>query len=183
MGEALALVRRRDATRTKSSIVNAARQVFAQRGFDQAGIREIALVAGVDSSLIRRYFGSKAGLFEAALTENLQQILHAAPLLTDKAGAGIKIARHIATDDSNIGFQLQTLSPSDLRARAIGTRLIEQQIMPPLAAWIGTEDGEQRARDIYIICAGLCVFRQHFIIDEVTISWYGKMLQDLIDGS
>ncbi|RBY91975.1 TetR/AcrR family transcriptional regulator [Blastococcus sp. TF02-8] len=45
----------------------AAREAFAERGFDGATIRQIATVAGVDPALVHHYFGSKDQLFLAAI--------------------------------------------------------------------------------------------------------------------
>lgn len=44
-------------------ILAAARQAFAERGFDQASIRHIATAAGVDPALVHHYFGTKDQLF------------------------------------------------------------------------------------------------------------------------
>jgi AcrR family transcriptional regulator len=48
---------------TRASILDAARQVFAERGFDKASIRAIAAEAKVDPALIHHYFGTKEKLF------------------------------------------------------------------------------------------------------------------------
>jgi AcrR family transcriptional regulator len=48
-------------------VLDAARQVFAERGFDAATIRRIATTAGVDPALVHHYFGSKDQLFLAAV--------------------------------------------------------------------------------------------------------------------
>ncbi|HTK64951.1 MAG TPA: TetR/AcrR family transcriptional regulator [Pseudonocardia sp.] len=61
------------ATRTK--IVVAARDAFRATGFDRASTRAIAAAAGVNVSLISRYFGSKAGLYEAAVLVPLEHFL------------------------------------------------------------------------------------------------------------
>ena len=61
------------ATRTK--IVLAAREAFRATGFDRASTRAIAAAAGVNVSLISRYFGSKAGLYEAAVLVPLEHFL------------------------------------------------------------------------------------------------------------
>lgn len=53
---------------TEARILDAARKVFAQRGYDAAGLREIADTAQANLSLISRYFGGKKGLL-AALTD------------------------------------------------------------------------------------------------------------------
>jgi AcrR family transcriptional regulator len=44
-----------------------AREEFAQRGFDNATVRQIASRAGVDPAMIAHHFGSKQQLFLAAL--------------------------------------------------------------------------------------------------------------------
>src|SRR5262245_44861791 len=59
--------KQRDAPRTKAKILEAAKQAFSEQSYTQTGIRDIAAMAGVSSTLLLRYFGSKAGLFEAAL--------------------------------------------------------------------------------------------------------------------
>ena len=56
---------------TRRAILDAARAAFAARGFEQATIRAVAAEAGVDPSMVMRYFGSKAGLFTAAVTMDL----------------------------------------------------------------------------------------------------------------
>jgi AcrR family transcriptional regulator len=52
---------------TKQSILEAARGVFAERGFDQASIRAIAAAAKVDPALVHHYFGTKDKLFLASM--------------------------------------------------------------------------------------------------------------------
>lgn len=52
---------------TRQSILDAARETFAERGFDKASIRAIATTAGVDPALIHHYFGTKEKLFLACL--------------------------------------------------------------------------------------------------------------------
>lgn len=63
--------KKRNAPATKEAILTAARTVFTDNGFDGAGLREIATMAGVNVALINRYFGSKDGLFKAAIIEHL----------------------------------------------------------------------------------------------------------------
>lgn len=52
---------------TRHRLLEAAILVFAEKGFDGAGIREIALKAKANSALVQYYFGSKEGLYTAAL--------------------------------------------------------------------------------------------------------------------
>jgi AcrR family transcriptional regulator len=55
----------KDRAATETRILNAARAVFARRGYDAAGLREIAEAAQANLSLISRYFGGKEGLLTA----------------------------------------------------------------------------------------------------------------------
>lgn len=71
-GDECARARRRDKEATKGALLEAAVQVFAERGFDGATTKEVAARAGVNEGLIQRYFagegiGGKAGLLHAIL--------------------------------------------------------------------------------------------------------------------
>ena len=52
--------------RTKARILAAARQLFAERGYDRTTIRAVAAAAGVDPGLVIHYYGSKDQLFQQA---------------------------------------------------------------------------------------------------------------------
>jgi AcrR family transcriptional regulator len=59
--------RPRDAAASRQALLAAAQSLFGQQGFEGTTIREIGEQAGVDGSLIARYFGSKADLYVAAV--------------------------------------------------------------------------------------------------------------------
>lgn len=59
--------RKRDREATKGMLLDAAKMVFAERGFDAATTREIAGRAGVNEQLIQRYFSGKSGLLVAVI--------------------------------------------------------------------------------------------------------------------
>jgi AcrR family transcriptional regulator len=52
---------------TREAILVAAKQAFADRGYDGASIRQIATGAGVDPALVHHYFGTKDQLFVATM--------------------------------------------------------------------------------------------------------------------
>lgn len=52
---------------TREDILKAARDAFAELGFDGATIRGIAARAGVDAALVHHYFGTKDQLFFASV--------------------------------------------------------------------------------------------------------------------
>lgn len=48
---------------TRERILNTAQAVFAELGYNQASVRQIAAAAGVDQSLVHHYFGTKEALY------------------------------------------------------------------------------------------------------------------------
>lgn len=52
--------------RTREAILRAARDRFGADGFERTTIRAVAADAGIDPSMVMRYYGSKQGLFVAA---------------------------------------------------------------------------------------------------------------------
>ena len=59
--------RRRDSAGSRRALLDAARTLFNERGFDRTTVRDIGELAGLDPTLIARYFGSKSGLYLAIL--------------------------------------------------------------------------------------------------------------------
>lgn len=66
----MAFTQRSEETRT--AILAAARHRFALDGYDRTTIRAVAAEAGIDPSMVMRYFGSKDGLFAAASDVDLR---------------------------------------------------------------------------------------------------------------
>lgn len=58
-----------DAQASRAALLEAAREVFRELGYERATTREIGERAGVDPALIARYFESKERLFIAAIAE------------------------------------------------------------------------------------------------------------------
>lgn len=66
---------RRSRENVEGSIRQAARQLFANRGYAATTTREIADVADVSETLLFRYFGDKAQMFEAVIIEPFNQVI------------------------------------------------------------------------------------------------------------
>lgn len=52
---------------TRGTLLEEARRLFAERGYDGATVRAIASAAAVDPRMITHFFGSKQGLFREAV--------------------------------------------------------------------------------------------------------------------
>jgi AcrR family transcriptional regulator len=69
--------------RTRQKVLDAARDLFAERGYEPATIRDIAKGAGMSTGAVFANFQDKAELFEAVLTEDMAGLAE-----TMKNGAG-----------------------------------------------------------------------------------------------
>ncbi|HEV2083390.1 MAG TPA: TetR/AcrR family transcriptional regulator [Brevundimonas sp.] len=74
--DAGAVMNRRQAAkvRTRGKVLSSARELFAQRGYDPATIRDIAKGAGMSTGAVFANFQDKAELFEAVLAEDLDRV-------------------------------------------------------------------------------------------------------------
>jgi AcrR family transcriptional regulator len=145
---------------TRRAILEAARSAFAAHGYDQTTIRSVAATAGVDPSMVMRYFGSKAGLFTAASTTHLQPPdLSAVP-----AGQrGEALVRHIVErwDDAASRDELMLLMRTAVTSDAVAEQLqtvLRQMIIGPVAA-LGASDADERGGFIATQLLGLALCR------------------------
>lgn len=123
----------------RALVLDAARSVFAEKGLEGAGIREIARRAGYTPGALYSYFDSKEAIYAALLSESLDR-LHAevaaarAPkgqphrLLAERANAWFGFYSRNPRD-LDLGFYLvQGLAPRGLNAeldRALNQRLMD----------------------------------------------------------
>ncbi|MEV4177285.1 TetR family transcriptional regulator [Nonomuraea sp. NPDC049709] len=143
--------RRPGATRTRAEILQAAQESFAESGYTGTTIRGVARAAGVDPALVLQFFGSKDGLFDAALRAD-------PPVgdLAELAGQGelselgARLARRYLElwEDPRTGprmlavIRAATASPS---ASAMVTSFMTDAVMLPLARAVQADEPELRA--------------------------------------
>lgn len=60
---------------TRAALLSAGRRVFARTGFDGASVRQITSAAGTNLGAITYHFGSKRGLYNAVLAEQLSPLV------------------------------------------------------------------------------------------------------------
>ncbi len=80
---------------TREAILAAARDLFAQRGFEATTMRAVASRAGVDAALIHHYFGTKDGLLEEALTLPVDPAQLLAGVGDDPSRLGEEVVRRV----------------------------------------------------------------------------------------
>ena len=64
---------KKNADRTKTAILQAARRLFAERGISAVSIRDIAKAAGVSHGLVQQYFGTRARMVAAIIEHEIEE--------------------------------------------------------------------------------------------------------------
>jgi AcrR family transcriptional regulator len=164
---------------TRRTILDVARSVFAARGYERTTIRAVAAQAGIDASMVMRYFGSKAGLFAAASTMDLQ-----APDLRSAAAnrRGEMLVRHFVErwernpSDDTLVFLLRTAVTNDAVADQLQATF-DELVTKPVAA-LREHDAERRGALIgtQLLGVALCRYVLHL---EPLVS---LSVEDLIAG-
>jgi AcrR family transcriptional regulator len=178
--------RRRNAPQTKADILAAAQQAFAEQGYAQAGMRDIAALAGVSAPLLLRYYGSKAALFEAALIEamRLDNVLEAGRERFGERLAALFLDRRIDIRPPSI----IALAAGHDEARQIAARVTDEHVVGPLARWLGPPDGRARALEIVMLAMGFVLFTRQLPLisahkgqERKVAEWLGRAMQEIVD--
>ena len=146
---------------TREQILAAARRRFLTDGYQATSMRSIAADADVDTALVSYYFGSKQGVFGAALalTANPAQVL-AAALPGDLADLPERVLRALLRtwDDDETGAPLRAMLGGIGENPAV-TRLlrevVEREIIGAVANRLGGRHREERAAAFGAALAGL----------------------------
>lgn len=145
--------------RGQDLLLTAAQQLFAERGYERVTTREIAERAGVDASLIARYFGSKAGLYLAALRAELGD--GPPPDLLEPERMAALLGR---VDQRGPGpvFQSAVRPHEDESVQAEARQALHARLVTPLAerfAAAGVADPQLRAELVAAAFAGIALGR------------------------
>jgi AcrR family transcriptional regulator len=135
--------------------------MFAARGYEQTTIRAVAAQADVDASMVMRYFQSKAGLFTAAVTTDLElPDLRSVP--ADKRGellVGYFVARWEGPlADNKLIALLRTAVTSEAIAGQVQA-ILGQRLTERIAALDEEETASGRASLIAAQLLGLALCR------------------------
>ncbi|MDQ2841597.1 MAG: TetR family transcriptional regulator [Acidobacteriota bacterium] len=116
----------------RDRILTAARALFGELGFERCTVRLVADQAKIHSSLVMRYFGSKEGLFAAAVKFDL----HLPDLaLVPADGRGEALVRHFlgrweGADSGEALPSLLRIAATHSEARKMLFEIFERQLAP-----------------------------------------------------
>ena len=178
---------RRSSAETKAVILAAARERFAESGFERATIRAIAADADIDPSMVMRYFGNKDQLFAAAADFDLQ-----IPDLSDvdREQLGSRLVTHFVDrwERDEIMVVLLRSSTTNADAAQRMQAIFATQLLPVIAG-INPDDPQRRAGLIATQMLGLALCRHVLKLPPVVamsrdeiVSWLGPTVQRYLEA-
>jgi AcrR family transcriptional regulator len=150
--------------------LRAARERLAAQGYDRTTIRAVAADAGIDPSMVMRYFGNKAQLFDAALDVDLRL-----PDLSALSPEELPrmVVRHFLdrwesdpADDALLLLLRSAVTNEHAAARM--REIFATQVAPALAAALGREIAARRAGLVSAQLLGLGLTRYLLRLPAVT---------------
>jgi len=156
---------------TREVVLDVARRRFLADGYQAVSLRSIATEAGVDVALLSYFFGSKQGLFAAALrlpTNPAVAIAEALP--GDVAGVPERLLRKMLTvwDDRANSAPLRAMlgvAGEDPDITRLLRELVERELIAPLAKLVGGRDAHKRAGMAAALLSGV-VFSRYVLEAE-----------------
>ena len=141
---------RADAADTRGAVLEAARARFAAHGYAGTRLRDVAADADVDVALVSYFFGSKDGLFAAAMELPINPAQLVEELVAEGSdGLGERLARTIlarldAADGSPI-VALVRSAASNEQAAALLRGFVEREVLGRLVRAVDAPNPELRA--------------------------------------
>jgi AcrR family transcriptional regulator len=176
---------------TRAAILDAARALFAEKGLSQTSVRAVAGRAGVDPALVLHFFGSKAGLFDAALDVPLRPELLLPILQGPREELGQRLVRyyvtHLFEEQGALVAALLRSAVSDAEAAARLRTSVEQGPLALVVQASGDPTIKLRAEMAATMMLGLFLGRRIVGIEplasaspEELIARYAPILQQLL---
>jgi AcrR family transcriptional regulator len=157
--------RRPGKTDTRSAILDAARECFADSGYDGTTIRAIAAKASVDPALVHHFFGAKAELFVAAVDFPFSPRVVLPALLEGTPGdAGERILRLFLGlwDETATRRRLLAVIRSAVRYEAAAVMLrtfLDRELIGTFVRTLDSPDADLRATLVGSQLIGLAIAR------------------------
>ncbi|MGW4059375.1 TetR/AcrR family transcriptional regulator [Amycolatopsis sp. NPDC004747] len=162
----------RSGAESKQRILQAARELFGRHGYGATTVRTIAAAAEVDPAMVFYFFGTKQGLFGAAV----EMSGNVPPAIESIFAGGLdtigeRIVRTLVENIEKSGrtplVMLTRSAPTDTRSEELLREFIDREITDRLAAMLGTPDAALRAAMVNAQILGLTVARYIMKIEPI----------------
>jgi AcrR family transcriptional regulator len=179
--DAVSTRRRRNAPGTRAALVQAAAELFAERGYNHATIRDIGDRAGVDAAMIARYFGGKAQLYIAVLHEEMGEDVPTDIL--DQVRMRQVVDRAVRRGPSPI-YQVASRPHDDATAQAVSRAELHSRIVDPLVSRLvadGLDRPQERAEILTAAFIGVLTARASGAFDRLPHLGTDELAELLLD--
>ena len=105
---------------TRAALVEAAEDIFLQKGFGNTSLSEIAKRAGITKSLIHHYFGSKEGLWREVKTQRFIQYAQRQMEMLEQAQPSAELLK------ASVAFYFDFLRRNPQIVRVLAWMFLEQ---------------------------------------------------------
>jgi AcrR family transcriptional regulator len=184
----------RSGEESKQRILRAARALFREHGYGGTTVRAVAVEAGVDPAMVFYFFGTKQGLFGAAI----EMPEHVPPAIESiftgsLDDMGVRLVRTLVEnlDKSNRTplVMLTRSAPTHDESGVLLRQYLDREITARLVTMLGTPDAAVRVATLNVQILGLAVARYIVRIEPVAsasvddlVTWFGPIVQHCLTG-
>jgi AcrR family transcriptional regulator len=183
------------ATSTRDEILQAARRLFADRGYSGATMRAIAAEAGVDAALVVHFFGNKASLLAEAVEWPFDPAVEMPKLLVDGKR---HVGRHLVElfvrtwDEEGTRNPVLTVLRASIvepQAAEMMGQFLRRRLFGPLMEELGSDRPDLRGNLAASQLVGLGLIRYVQRVEPLAsakprdvVAWYAPTLQRYLTG-
>lgn len=179
---------------TRTLILDAARECFAETGYDATTIRVIAGRAGVDPALVHHYFGTKSDLFVAAVDFPFSPRTVPPPLLEDGDAGARTVAMFLSFwDDEATRRRMLAVVRSAMQHEAAAVMLrtfLRREVVGTFVSTLPRADAELRATLVGSQLIGMAIARYVIALPPLStastaelVAAYGPTIQRYLTGN
>ncbi|RBQ16696.1 TetR/AcrR family transcriptional regulator [Spongiactinospora rosea] len=185
----------RTGAESRQRILAAARKLFHEHGYGGTTVRAVAAEAGVDAAMVFYFFGTKQGLFGAAL----EMSEHVPPAIESVFAGGLDgigermirtVVESIERSDRAPLLTLTRSAATHDESEALLLEYIDREFTGRLAAMLDTPDAAERAGMVAVQILGLAVARYIVRIEPVAsasvdelVTRFGPLVQHCLTGT
>jgi AcrR family transcriptional regulator len=164
-------IRRQDSARTRKCLLETAGQMFAEKGYRGATIREICERAGTNVAAVNYHFGNKETLYSEAWRQSFRDSINAHPPdggvdrrapVNHRLTGGIGAAVRRMTDEDNREFMIvlkEVAHPTGLLQEVMGSEIapLREEIESLIEEFLGRNGTKEQVRYCAISIIAQCV--------------------------
>ncbi|HEY2673113.1 MAG TPA: TetR family transcriptional regulator [Rugosimonospora sp.] len=177
----------RDAAGSRERLLDAAGELFAERGYEGTTVRDIGHRAGVDPAMIARYFGGKAQLYLAALRRDASPA-SSAPIDLGDADAVTGLLDRVGALRSTSMLYAAVRPHEDADLQAAVVAMLERLLVQPAEKTVraaGLDQATLRAEIVTAALSGIVLSRTSKAfgtLGRAPAAEVGRLVADLLNG-